>query len=124
MSVDVGAVSDFVDQSVQIVDVGQRQIGIIRWRDKFYAIGNVCSHQGAPLCHGVLSAYVTAAEPGNMVLDDSVPVLACPWHGWEFDVRTGQAILDPKRRARTYEVRVAENRVLVETGGFEVSNEV
>jgi nitrite reductase/ring-hydroxylating ferredoxin subunit len=123
MSADVGAVGDFVDQRVRIVDVGRRQIGIVRWGDAFYAISNVCSHQGGPLCRGVLSACLTAAEPGNLVLDQSTPLLACPWHGWEFDVRTGRAILDPRLRVRTFPVHVADGRVLVNIGGASASAE-
>ena len=124
MSTDVGAVADFAERSVELVELGRGRIGIIRWRDKFYGISNMCSHQGGPLCRGVLSAHITAAEPGKLAVDESVPLLACPWHGWEFDVRTGRALLDPKRRVRTYAVRVAGDRVLVETSGSQATDEV
>ncbi len=117
MTVDVGAVNDFADQRVRVVEVGRRQIGIVRWQDAFYAVSNVCTHQRGPLCQGVLSAHLHAAEPGDLTLDRAVPLIACPWHGWEFDVRTGQAILDPKLRVRTFPVRVADGRVMVDIEG-------
>ena len=114
MSVDVGAVGDFPCERVRIVDIDRREIGIVHWQDRFYAVSNLCAHQGGPLCRGVLSARLTAAEPGELTLDQSAPLLACPWHGWEFDLRTGRAILDPKVRVRTFPARVAAGRVLVE----------
>src|SRR6476661_10003372 len=114
MSVDVGPVDDFPCQRVCMVQVGERQIGIIRWGSVIYAVSNLCAHQGGPLCQGVLSGRLTAPSPGELTLDESAPVLACPWHGWEFDLRTGRAILDPKIRVRTFPARVALGRMLVD----------
>ena len=114
MSTDIGAADEFAERQVRIVEVAQRQIVIVRWQGDFYAISNVCSHQGGPLCRGVLSARLYAVEPGNLALDPSTPVLACPWHGWEFDLRTGRAILDSAVRVRTFPVRVVAGRVLLE----------
>lgn len=123
MSTDVGAVADFADRQVSILEIERRQIGVIRWSENFYAISNFCTHQGGPLCRGVLSARLSASEPGQLELDATIPVLACPWHGWEFDVRNGRAILDPKLRARTFPVHVANGRVLIEIGGRMPSDE-
>jgi len=114
MSMDIGSVEEFPSQGMRIVNVGRRQIGIVRWRDEIYAISNLCAHQGGPLCRGVLSARLTAAEPGDLTIDESAPLLACPWHGWEFDVRSGRAVLDPNIRARTFPARMAEGRVLID----------
>jgi nitrite reductase/ring-hydroxylating ferredoxin subunit len=50
-----------------------------------------------------------------MLVDDAAPVIACPWHGWEFDVASGEAIWDKTVRIRTFPVRVANGRVMVET---------
>lgn len=115
MSVDVGRVQDFPDGQVSVVTVGRSEIGIIRWNDGVYAIGAVCAHQGGPLCRGLLAARLTGVKPGDMMVEDAPPVIACPWHGWEFDVETGQAIWDPSLRIRTYPVEVAGGRVLVDT---------
>jgi nitrite reductase/ring-hydroxylating ferredoxin subunit len=114
MSVDVGALDDFAERTVRVVRAEGREIGVIRWGGRLYAIGNVCVHQNGPVCHGILSARLTATAPGGMELDEAVPVIACPWHGWEYDVRTGAAIWDPHYRLRTYPVSVADGRVLIE----------
>ena len=90
--IDVGAVGDFPDRSVTLVRAGSREIGIVRWDDEVYAVSNICAHQRGPLCRGTLGARLTAAAPGELELDEETPVLACPWHGWEFDVRTGRAL--------------------------------
>jgi 3-phenylpropionate/trans-cinnamate dioxygenase ferredoxin subunit len=114
MSVDVGPVGDFPLKRMRIVDIDARQIGIVRWDNRVFAVGNLCSHQGGPLCQGVLSARLTAAQPGELMLDESSPTLACPWHGWEFDLRSGRALLDQKLRIRTFAALIADGRVLVD----------
>jgi nitrite reductase/ring-hydroxylating ferredoxin subunit len=114
MSVDVGALHDFAEGAVRVVQAEGREIGVIRWGGRLYALSNVCIHQNGPVCHGILSARLTAAAPGSMELDEAVPVIACPWHGWEYDARTGAAIWDPSYRLRTYPVRVADGRVFIE----------
>jgi nitrite reductase (NADH) small subunit len=49
-----------------------------------------------------------------MELADATPVIACPWHGWEFDVRTGVSLWDDHYRVRTYPAHVSNGRVLVD----------
>ncbi len=115
MTTDIGSVQDFPDDQVSIVTVGRTEIGIIRWSGKIYAVSAVCTHQGGPLCRGVLAGRLTAQQPGEMALQDAAPVIACPWHGWEFDVSTGEAIWDPAMRVRTFPVEIVAGRVLVET---------
>ena len=74
----------------------------------------MCSHQSGPVCSGILGPRLTGGRPGAMELDAATPVLACPWHGWEFDVRTGRALHDGRHSIRTFPVRIAGDRVLVE----------
>lgn len=63
-----------------------------------YATSATCAHMGGPLDEGLF-------EEG---------VVTCPWHGWQFDVRTGESIYDPGRRVATYPVTVVGDDVLVE----------
>jgi nitrite reductase/ring-hydroxylating ferredoxin subunit len=113
---DIGHIEDFPDGRISAVTVGRAEIGVVRWSGKVYAVNALCTHQGGPLCQGVLAGRLTALRPGDMTLDDAAPVVACPWHGWEFDVGTGEAIWDPKIRIRVYPVQVVASRVLIETG--------
>jgi nitrite reductase (NADH) small subunit len=115
VTIGVGRVQDFPDRQVSMITVGRSEIGIVRWNGSVYAIGAVCAHQGGPLCRGILAGRLGAVKPGDMALDGSAPVIACPWHGWEFDVGTGEAIWDSSLRIRTYPVRVIDGRIFIET---------
>jgi nitrite reductase/ring-hydroxylating ferredoxin subunit len=62
-----------------------------------------------------LIGLVEAPEPGDYRYSRPGEILRCPWHGWEFDVRTGRSWCDPARiRTKTYEVGVEPGRSLVE----------
>jgi 3-phenylpropionate/trans-cinnamate dioxygenase ferredoxin subunit len=92
----------------KIVTCGRREIGVFNVDGEFYALRNRCPHQGGPLCAGALWGSITASAPGEFRYDERHDVLTCPWHGWEFDVKTGQSWCDPaKLRTRSYPVAVA-----------------
>ena len=114
MSADVGALDDFAEGTLRIVGVNGREVGIVRWNGDLHAIHNLCTHQSGPVCAGILSGRLTAMRPGEMELDAATPILACPWHGWEFDVRSGRALHDAQHRLRKFPVRIAGGRVLVD----------
>jgi len=91
----------------KIVALEGRSIGVFHVQGSFYALRNRCPHQGGPLCAGQLSGFVTAELPGQYEYTRKGEILRCPWHGWEFDVKTGQSWFDPeKMRVRSYEVCV------------------
>lgn len=119
MRVDVGAVDDFLDGSATVVVAGRREIGVVRWHGRFYALRNVCPHESGPLCRGqLLSLIRPGSEVGDLDVDPTIPVMACPWHGWEFDVRTGRTLWsDARMRVRTYAVSVCDDRVILELPG-------
>jgi nitrite reductase/ring-hydroxylating ferredoxin subunit len=114
--IDVGPLEHFEPGSVRVVEAGRTEIGVVRWQDgALYALRNVCPHRGGPLCRGTVTALIDAAEPGVLSADDSRPVISCAWHAWEFDVRTGRAVLESSSYAvRTYPVEVRDGRVLVD----------
>ncbi len=119
---DVGAIQDFPNGEVSLVIAGRTEIGIINWRGRIHAIGGVCTHQGGPLCRGLLTARLSGANPGEMELDEAAPVIACPWHGWEFDILTGEAIWDAGSRIRIFPVKIVGDRVLVETSASQAGD--
>lgn len=93
--------------SRKIVEVAGRSIGIFNVGGEFYALRNQCPHAGGPLCEGVLSGFVQSEVPGEYSYVRRGEILRCPWHQWEFDVKTGQSWFDPaKTRVRAYEVTV------------------
>jgi len=56
-----------------------------------------------------------------MDVDDETPVIACPWHGWEFELEGGRALWDDSYAVKTIPVRVVDGRVLLEVGKRAVS---
>jgi nitrite reductase (NADH) small subunit len=110
----VGTVEEFAPGSKKIVEVGGKSIGIYKTDDRYYAIRNLCPHQGAPLCAGLTSSYVKSDGPGHFEFEKEGEVVRCPWHQWEFDLKTGCLIVDPKMRTMTYEVTVEQYDVTVE----------
>ena len=101
--------AEFAPGTRKIVEVGGRSIGIFNVAGQFYALRNRCPHQGGPLCEGRLWGILESQVPGEFAYTPRREILACPWHGWEFHVRTGQSWCSPTRlRARRYEVAVEE----------------
>ncbi|MCZ6632696.1 MAG: Rieske (2Fe-2S) protein [bacterium] len=91
----------------KIVELEGRSIGVFNVNGEFYALRNRCPHQGGPMCEGKLTGFVTADVPGEYTYSRKGEILRCAWHGWEFDVKTGQSWFDPvKTRVRAYDVRV------------------
>ncbi len=91
----------------KVIEVAGRSIGVFNLDGEFFALRNRCPHQGGPLCAGLLTGFAIARAPGAYEYSRRGEILRCPWHGWEFDVRTGQSWIDPARvRVRQYEVVV------------------
>lgn len=93
----------------KIVEVGGRSIGIFNLDGEFFALRNRCPHQGGPLCEGRVWGLIEADRPGALRFSREGEIITCGWHGWEFDIRTGQSWCDPERlRVRRYEVRIEQ----------------
>jgi 3-phenylpropionate/trans-cinnamate dioxygenase ferredoxin subunit len=104
----VATVDEIPPGGRKIVEVAGRSLGIFNVAGEYYALRNRCPHQGGPLCTGVLTGFVESSAPGVYRYTRSGEILRCPWHGWEFDVTTGQSWFDPSgMRVRRYPVRIA-----------------
>lgn len=103
----VAAVDEIPSGGRKIVEVGGRSIGVFNLGDEFFAIRNRCPHEGGPLCEGLLTGFLESRMPGDYTYTRQGEILRCPWHQWEFDIRTGQSWFDPdKTRVRAYAVTV------------------
>jgi nitrite reductase/ring-hydroxylating ferredoxin subunit len=110
----VGTVDEIPPGERKIIEVAGRSIGVFNVGGEFYALRNTCPHQGGPLCQGRLTGLLMARVPGEYSYTHRGQILRCPWHGWEFDVKTGQSWFDPvQTRVRAYPVTV--ETVAVET---------
>ncbi len=91
----------------RIVDIDGRSIGVFNVEGEYYAVRNVCPHQRAPLCEGELTGTTDADGRDDVEWTCEGRILRCPWHGWEFDVTSGDSVFNPHRwRASTYETDV------------------
>ena len=98
----------------KLVTVKGRPIAIFNIGGEFFGLLNRCPHQGGSLCEGRLIGLVEASEPGHYSYSRSGEILRCPWHGWEFDIRTGQSRCDPDRYStKSYDVAVEPGERLV-----------
>jgi 3-phenylpropionate/trans-cinnamate dioxygenase ferredoxin subunit len=103
----VARVADVPDGGRIIVEVGGRSIGIFNVGGEFFGLLNRCPHKGAQMCKGNIVGRLSADAPGSYEYDPASKLIMCPWHGWEFDIRSGQSYFDPRgTRLRTYDVEV------------------
>ncbi len=97
-----------------IVELGGRSIGVLNVDGTFYALGNRCPHHGAPLCEGVVKGTMDDTAPHEYRYGRHNEFIVCPWHGYEFALRTGRPLVDlGSVRARTYRVQVEDGSVVV-----------
>jgi nitrite reductase/ring-hydroxylating ferredoxin subunit len=98
----------------KLVTVRGRPIAIFNLKGEYFGMLNRCPHQGGPMCEGLITGLRQAPQPGEYVFTRKGEILRCPWHGWEFDIKTGQSYVDPdKTRIRTYPVEVETGAAVV-----------
>jgi nitrite reductase/ring-hydroxylating ferredoxin subunit len=111
----VSLIEDLPPGDRKVVAVNGRDIVVFNVDGEFFALLNRCPHQGAGLCGGLLTTAVTSSEPGVYDYDATRNVIRCPWHSWEFDVRTGKSWCEPNRvKVRSFRTEVKQGAVLVE----------
>jgi nitrite reductase (NADH) small subunit len=109
----VAQASEIPPGGCKIVEVKGRSIGVFNVHGSFVAVLNVCPHELAPVCLGAVRGTALASMPGEYRWGREGEILACPWHGWEFDLRTGQALADTRKRLRLYPVVVRADTVYI-----------
>ena len=101
----VGTADEIPPGGRKIVEVAGRSIGVFNVGGEYFALRNRCPHQGGAAVRG--QAVGRARRPSCPARSSTAAageILTCIWHGWEFDVRTGQSWCDPVGlRVRTYE---------------------
>ena len=111
----VAKVGEIADNAAKLVTVDRRAIAIFHVDGAFFAINNRCPHEGGSLCHGKLVGMLRSSEPGKYEYSGPNKLLQCPWHGWEFDIRTGQSWCHPgKVFTKSYPVEVLSGQELVQ----------
>ena len=110
----VARAGDVAPGACKLVTIAGREIGVFNVGGEYFALANRCPHEGGPLCQGRIGPLILSDGPGTYRLDKDKEFLRCPWHGWEFDIRTGQSWCDPtSTRARQFQVTVEPGEKLV-----------
>jgi nitrite reductase/ring-hydroxylating ferredoxin subunit len=110
----VAAVGDIPPGKRKLAQVNGRAIVVFNLGGEFFALNDRCPHRGGSLHRGKQTGLVESDGPGRYCYSRPGEIIRCPWHGWEFDIRTGQSYCDPKRfRARAYPVNVEPGSAVV-----------
>lgn len=105
----VAKAAELPDGERRIVSHDGVEIGVFHWQGAFYAYRNLCVHQGGPACEGLIMHKVEdvlgpdRTWHGQTFSADEVHFV-CPWHGYEYDIRTGECAADRRLKLKTYEV--------------------
>jgi nitrite reductase/ring-hydroxylating ferredoxin subunit len=105
----VAKASQFPDGDRRIVNHGDTEIGVFHWQGQFFAYENLCLHQGGPACEGVMMHKVEdVLAPdktwhGQTFSKDEIHFV-CPWHGYEYDLKTGECAADRKLKLKSFNV--------------------
>jgi 3-phenylpropionate/trans-cinnamate dioxygenase ferredoxin component len=88
---------DLVPGEGLVVEVNGNEVALFNMNGTFYAIDNMCAHQGGPLGEGLLEGEI----------------VVCPWHGWKYNVKSGVCSANPSVKVKTYSVKIEDGRIKV-----------
>ena len=91
--------SDIGEGKSQLVEFDGKVIALFNHKGKFYAVDNKCPHRGGPLVQGHV-------EDGKVT---------CPWHAWQFELKTGACDTMPGTQQKCYPVKVEKDEVWIES---------
>ena len=109
----VAELSELEPGERRIISAGRQSIGVFNTGSQLVAVLNICPHAFAPVCRGKFGGTTLPSKPGEFIWGQENQILRCPWHGWEFDLHSGQCLTD-RRRLKRFPVVVRDNSVYVE----------
>ncbi|MEN8106553.1 MAG: non-heme iron oxygenase ferredoxin subunit [Pseudomonadota bacterium] len=96
--IDVALIDEIEEGGVKLVDVGGAEVAVFNIEGNFYALADVCTHDGGTLADGTVEGHE----------------IECPRHGARFDIRTGKVTAPPAYEdISTFPVRTDNGRVQV-----------
>jgi nitrite reductase/ring-hydroxylating ferredoxin subunit len=118
----IGSREELVETGRTFVAVDGREIGVIAHAGDLFAYENRCRHQGGPVCEGLIMGKVEAIVDderklrGERFSQDALH-LVCPWHGWEYDLRSGRCATDESVLLARYELLERDGDVFLLVAG-------
>jgi nitrite reductase/ring-hydroxylating ferredoxin subunit len=104
----VAKASELPDGDRRIVSAGKQEIGVFHKDGAYYAYSNYCVHSGGPACEGLMINKVLdiigadRTYQGQTFADEMHFV--CPWHGYEYELKTGVCVGDRKLKLKKFDV--------------------
>lgn len=119
--IDAGLAEAILPGRFTMVQAGTRRIGVTRLANgELRAVRDRCPHKAAAICQGLLGGTWLPSAPGELVYGREGEIVACPWHGFEYDLATGAELFWPGAPGlRLYPTEEVDGRVYVlvpETG--------
>jgi nitrite reductase/ring-hydroxylating ferredoxin subunit len=113
--IDAGAAQEIVAGRFTMVEAGTRRIGVTRLPNgELRALRDRCPHRSAAICRGILGGTWLPSAPGELRLGREGEIVACPWHGFEYDLVTGAELFWPKGPGlRFYPAEEVDGRVWI-----------
>jgi nitrite reductase/ring-hydroxylating ferredoxin subunit len=105
----VAKAEDMKDGDRRIVAAGEaREIGVFLKDGAYYAYANLCAHAGGPACEGLMiNRVVDIIAPDRTYQGQTFGPevhFVCPWHGYEYELKTGECVGDRRLRLRKFEI--------------------
>ena len=86
------------DNSGKVLVIQNSVIALFKINGKYFALDNICPHRGGSLGDGEING----------------DIVSCPWHGWEINCKTGEAVENPEMKVKRYEVIKKEDGLYIE----------
>lgn len=97
--IDAAKIGELEPGRAKLVEIEGREIALFNCDGEYYAIDNLCTHVGGPLCEGEIDGYT----------------VICPWHGAEFDIKSGTVLSPPaEENVNSYKVHIDDNFIQIE----------
>ena len=105
--------SEFEGEVTRVItEVRGQEIAVFQHGGEYYAVANYCVHQAGPLCEGALTGKAYVGDDGwDWKFDTEEKYIACPWHGWMFDIETGRSAKDEGLAVPTYDIEVRDGSI-------------
>jgi len=111
----IAATADFPPGTRRLVKIEERAIVVFNLKGEYFALLDKCPHNGGSLAAGTITGLLQSSEPGQYSYSRAGEIIRCPWHGWEFDIKTGRSFCSGiKARARAFAVHVEGGGAVIE----------
>jgi nitrite reductase (NADH) small subunit len=114
-----GKVTDYADGDRKVVDCADSEVGIFRIDGEFFAWHNRCAHRAGPVCQGRIMKRVIEPVAEDRTIrsqqyDPSETHIICPWHGYEYSIKTGFHQGNHRIRLRKAEIAIRDDEIYVQ----------